>query len=377
MLIDRNLMRGPFRPFFGGKLGCVVASPENFSRLHAEAESIGVCPEGQRGALTRKDTISLRGRGLTVMALKNGLPILPTATAGAEAMHKDVTDLFGPAKPYIQRPLDFLKDFIFECCAVPIVPGAVTPAGPFPLFALPPGQAFADKIHTEIGQPILPEDIVTAYNAAHGTQIKAPDAGNTYEKHLKRLLSKCYRHLRPNGEYHNDDTERFRDVLMHMALQQTQPSYDALLESLPTSLQHGDPIRFKRDTTGRLQQPAPQNLAQQLAQTLSDTSRSEIFHSFRIVELISSHLTEDMNKLLYTGHDIVTKQKQTPEDARRRLNNNFLTLISSAHLWWLSHKFHHAILPPLYANGIQALYATRVLFELGRDALTVLRDRKA
>lgn len=374
MLVDSNLMSGPFRSLFGGKLGCVVADPESFSRLHDEGESIGVCPEGQRGALTRKDTISLRGRGLTVMALKYDMPILPTATAGAEPLHKDITDLLGRFKPYVQRPLDFLKDFIYERFAVPIVPGAVTPSGPFPLYVLPPGQAFADKIHTEIGAPICPKTIVAEYNNAHDTSLEAKQVGNIYESQVKHLLSKCYRQLRSSGEYHNDDTERFRDVLMQVAQAKSQPEFNALVKQLPTPLLDAAPVRAKGNrSTCTANSNAPyKNLAEQLAHALCAPEKPEVFQSFQIVEIINGHLTEDMNALLHTGHDIVTEQKKKPEDAKRRLGNNFINLVSSAHLWWLSYKFHTAIMPSLYANSLQALYGARVLYELGRDAYTVL-----
>jgi hypothetical protein len=378
MLVDRNLMTPPLNELFGKKLACMVADTDNFARLHAEGESIGVCPEGQRGALTRKDTVALRGRGLTVMALKYNIPIVPAATAGAEVLHQNISDLAGRhIRPFIQRPLDFVKDFIFERFSLPVVLGAVTPSGPWPFYVLPPGQAFANKVHTQVGKPICPKAIVSEYNNFNGTKLTSEQVGNLYEQKIKRVLGKCYRALAPSGEYHNDDTERLRDVLMKVASLPEQPSFNKLLRLLPTTLLDVPPVRDKKARQKNIAHDYPdkqayhqtQNLAEELAQALSDPRQPEVFHSFKIVEMINAHLVEDMNDLLHTGNDIVRAQEKQPADARRRFTNNLVSLLSSTHLWWLSHQLHSAIMPAQYSQRLHAVYGARVFFALARDAL--------
>jgi hypothetical protein len=114
------------------------------------------------------------------------------------------------------------------------------------------------------------------------------------------------------------------------------------------------------------------NLGEQLAAVLCDKAKPEPYHCFRIVESINAALVDDMNDLLHTGNDIVAEQEKKPADAQRRLRNNIVTLLGSAHLWWASYKLHSAVMPAQYAQGLHMLYGARVCLELLKDTRKAL-----
>lgn len=180
-----------------------------------------------------------------------------------------------------------------------------------------------------------------------------------------------------SGEYHNDDTERLRDVLKQLSQARTQPQHDHFVRQLPTALLDAPPVRLKQDRSTTAPQEntlsetatSPSNLAEQLAHTLCDPNQPEVFHAFQVVELVNAHLVEDMNDLLHTGHKVVRAQAQQPHDAQRRLKQNLVTLLSSAHLWWLSHQLHSLIMPAHYSQRLHALYGARVALELAKDLI--------
>lgn len=94
-LIIHSLLRTPFMMNFLTKLGGVVASQENATRLFEQEALVGVFPEGIRGTFTPyKQTYRLRDftrSGFAEMAVINQAPILPSAVVG----HAEIFPIIG------------------------------------------------------------------------------------------------------------------------------------------------------------------------------------------------------------------------------------------------------------------------------------------
>jgi 1-acyl-sn-glycerol-3-phosphate acyltransferase len=87
-LAEDSVIHYPFMGVFMNRLGAVRACPENAERLLAQDRLVAVFPEGAQGSRKLfRDRYRLQrfGRGGYVkLALKFGVPILPTAIVGAE-----------------------------------------------------------------------------------------------------------------------------------------------------------------------------------------------------------------------------------------------------------------------------------------------------
>jgi 1-acyl-sn-glycerol-3-phosphate acyltransferase len=94
-LIIHSLLRTPFLANFLTKLGGVVASQENATRLFEQGELIGLFPEGIRGTFSPyKTTYRLRNfskSGFARMAVENQSPIIPSAVIG----HAEIFPIIG------------------------------------------------------------------------------------------------------------------------------------------------------------------------------------------------------------------------------------------------------------------------------------------
>jgi 1-acyl-sn-glycerol-3-phosphate acyltransferase len=94
-LIIHSLLRTPFMMNFLTKLGGVVASQENATRLFEQGELVGLFPEGIRGTFSPyKTTYRLRNfskSGFARMAVENQSPIFPTAVIG----HAEIFPIIG------------------------------------------------------------------------------------------------------------------------------------------------------------------------------------------------------------------------------------------------------------------------------------------
>jgi 1-acyl-sn-glycerol-3-phosphate acyltransferase/nucleoside-diphosphate-sugar epimerase len=94
-LIIHTLLRFPFLCNFLTKLGGVIASQENASRLFAEEQLVGIFPEGIRGTfLPYRQTYCLRDfskSGFAKMAIENQAPIIPAAVIG----HSEIFPIIG------------------------------------------------------------------------------------------------------------------------------------------------------------------------------------------------------------------------------------------------------------------------------------------
>ena len=94
-LIIHSLLRTPFMMNFLTKLGGVIASQENATRLFDQEALVGIFPEGIRGTFTPyKQTHRLRDftrSGFAQMAVANQSPILPVATIG----HAEIFPILG------------------------------------------------------------------------------------------------------------------------------------------------------------------------------------------------------------------------------------------------------------------------------------------
>lgn len=94
-LITHTLLRTPFMMNFLTKLGGVVASQENATRLFEQESLVGMFPEGIRGTFTPyKQTHRLRDftkSGFAEMAVRNQAPILPAAVIG----HAEIFPIVG------------------------------------------------------------------------------------------------------------------------------------------------------------------------------------------------------------------------------------------------------------------------------------------
>jgi 1-acyl-sn-glycerol-3-phosphate acyltransferase len=85
-LIIPSLLKFPYLCNFLTKLGGVIASQENATRLFAAGELVGIFPEGIRGAFTPyKSTYKLRDfakSAFAKIAIENQVPIVPCAVIG-------------------------------------------------------------------------------------------------------------------------------------------------------------------------------------------------------------------------------------------------------------------------------------------------------
>lgn len=94
-LIIHSLLRTPFLANFLTKLGGVVASQENATRLFEQGELVGIFPEGIRGTFSPlKTTYKLRNfskSGFARMAVENQAPIIPSAVIG----HAEIFPIVG------------------------------------------------------------------------------------------------------------------------------------------------------------------------------------------------------------------------------------------------------------------------------------------
>jgi 1-acyl-sn-glycerol-3-phosphate acyltransferase len=94
-LIIHSLLRTPFLSNFLTKLGGVVASQENATRLFEQEELIGIFPEGIRGTFSPyKTTYKLRNfskSGFARMAVENQAPVIPSAVIG----HAEIFPIIG------------------------------------------------------------------------------------------------------------------------------------------------------------------------------------------------------------------------------------------------------------------------------------------
>jgi len=94
-LIIHSLLRTPFLSNFLTKLGGVVASQENATRLFDQGELVGIFPEGIRGTFSPyKTTYRLRNftkSGFARMAVENQAPIIPSAVIG----HAEIFPIIG------------------------------------------------------------------------------------------------------------------------------------------------------------------------------------------------------------------------------------------------------------------------------------------
>jgi len=94
-LIIHSLLRTPFLCNFLTKLGGVVASQENATRLFDQGELVGLFPEGIRGTFSPyKTTYKLRNfskSGFARMAVENQAPVIPAAVIG----HAEIFPIIG------------------------------------------------------------------------------------------------------------------------------------------------------------------------------------------------------------------------------------------------------------------------------------------
>ena len=94
-LIIHSLLRTPFMMNFLTKLGGVVASQENATRLFEQGALVGLFPEGIRGTFSPyKTTYRLRNfskSGFARMAVENQSPIIPSAVIG----HAEIFPIIG------------------------------------------------------------------------------------------------------------------------------------------------------------------------------------------------------------------------------------------------------------------------------------------
>jgi 1-acyl-sn-glycerol-3-phosphate acyltransferase len=94
-LIIHSLLRTPFLANFLTKLGGVVASQENATRLFEQGEIVGIFPEGIRGTFSPyKTTYRLRNftkSGFARMAVENQAPVIPAAVIG----HAEIFPIIG------------------------------------------------------------------------------------------------------------------------------------------------------------------------------------------------------------------------------------------------------------------------------------------
>jgi 1-acyl-sn-glycerol-3-phosphate acyltransferase len=94
-LIIHSLLRTPFLANFLTKLGGVVASQENATRLFDQGEIVGLFPEGIRGTFSPyKTTYRLRNftkSGFARMAVENQAPVIPAAVIG----HAEIFPIIG------------------------------------------------------------------------------------------------------------------------------------------------------------------------------------------------------------------------------------------------------------------------------------------
>ena len=94
-LIIHSLLRTPFMMNFLTKLGGVVASQENATRLFEQGALVGLFPEGIRGTFSPyKTTYRLRNfskSGFARMAVENQAPVIPAAVIG----HAEIFPILG------------------------------------------------------------------------------------------------------------------------------------------------------------------------------------------------------------------------------------------------------------------------------------------
>ena len=94
-LIIHSLLRTPFLCNFLTKLGGVIASQENATRLFEQGEIVGIFPEGIRGTFSPyKTTYKLRPftkSGFAKMAVENQSPVIPSAVIG----HAEIFPIIG------------------------------------------------------------------------------------------------------------------------------------------------------------------------------------------------------------------------------------------------------------------------------------------
>jgi 1-acyl-sn-glycerol-3-phosphate acyltransferase len=94
-LIIHTLLRTPFLANFLTKLGGVVASQENATKLFDQGEIVGIFPEGIRGTFSPyKTTYKLRNfskSGFARMAVENQAPVIPSAVIG----HAEIFPIIG------------------------------------------------------------------------------------------------------------------------------------------------------------------------------------------------------------------------------------------------------------------------------------------
>jgi 1-acyl-sn-glycerol-3-phosphate acyltransferase len=94
-LIIHSLLRTPFLSNFLTKLGGVVASQENATKLFEQGEIVGIFPEGIRGTFSPyKTTYRLRNfskSGFARMAVENQSPVIPAAVIG----HAEIFPIIG------------------------------------------------------------------------------------------------------------------------------------------------------------------------------------------------------------------------------------------------------------------------------------------
>jgi 1-acyl-sn-glycerol-3-phosphate acyltransferase len=84
------------------KSGHTIASPAEASRLLADGELVGVCPEGFKGTgkpFSERYKLRRFGRGgFALSAIRAGVPIIPCAVVGAEEIYPMVGNARGLAK---------------------------------------------------------------------------------------------------------------------------------------------------------------------------------------------------------------------------------------------------------------------------------------
>lgn len=158
-LIIHSLLRTPFLSNFLTKLGGVVASQENATRLFEQGEIVGIFPEGIRGTfLPYKSTYKLRDftrSGFARIAVENQAPVIPSAVIG----HAEIFPIIGRIdSSWVVRELGWPYLPIapmFPLAPIPI-PSKwhVRVLEPVPLQGLKPADAENDRLMREYSQYI-------------------------------------------------------------------------------------------------------------------------------------------------------------------------------------------------------------------------------
>jgi 1-acyl-sn-glycerol-3-phosphate acyltransferase len=187
-LIIPSLLRTPFMCNFLTKLGGVVASQENATRLFEGGNLVGIFPEGIRGTFTPyKRTHQLRDFSKSEfarIAIQNQTPVIPVAVVG----HADIFPIIGRIdSEYIRKEVGWPY--------LPIAP--LFPLAPVPL---------PSKWHMRVLPPIPT------------TGLKAADADNA------RLVKEFSRHVQRIMQQNIDDmAKRRKHIYFGKVLDGTAP----------------------------------------------------------------------------------------------------------------------------------------------------------